>query len=197
MFNNLIADGLSFGWTIRALALTFLILLAFASLVTTSNLHHKPTPVSFRTFINPFTELKFVLLALAAFFVFWGVFIPINYIIVYAESLGMSTNLSNYQLVILNASRWDFSPDSTIPSKRTMLTIDTRVQRPRTHPMRRNSRQIRLPQYNNHQRRKRRNIYLRTLVHKHIRHNNRFRNTLRLGLRVIHLAAPRVHCSDL
>lgn len=105
MFNRLIADGLSFGWTIRVLDLTFLVLLVFACLATTSNLHHTPTRVSIHTFIQPFTELKFVLLALAAFFVFWGVFIPINCIIVYAESLGISSDLANYQLVILNASR--------------------------------------------------------------------------------------------
>ncbi|RDH31467.1 major facilitator superfamily domain-containing protein [Aspergillus welwitschiae] len=104
MFDYLIADGLSFGWTIRAIALTFLILLSFASFVTTSNLKHQPKPVSLLSFVRPFKELKFVLLALAAFFTFWGVFIPINYIVVYAKSLGMSSIFSNYQLVALNAA---------------------------------------------------------------------------------------------
>ncbi|KAL4901484.1 hypothetical protein BDW74DRAFT_181775 [Aspergillus multicolor] len=37
---------------------------------------------------------KFLLLALAAFFVFWGVFNPLNYIILYDESLGMSASLN-------------------------------------------------------------------------------------------------------
>lgn len=106
MFDYLIADGLSFGWAIRAIALMFLILLSFATLVTTSNLKHQPTRISLRPFLRPFTEPRFVLLALAAYFTFWGVFIPINYIVVYAESLGMSSILSNYQLVALNAARY-------------------------------------------------------------------------------------------
>ncbi|XRM40815.1 hypothetical protein ABZX51_004123 [Aspergillus tubingensis] len=104
MFDYLIADRLSFGWTIRAIALTFLILLSFASIATTSNLKHQPMPVSLRSFVRPFREVKFVLLALAAYFTFWGVFIPINYIVVYAESLGMSLIFSNYQLIALNAA---------------------------------------------------------------------------------------------
>lgn len=106
MFDYLIADGLSFGWTIRAIALMFLILLLFASIATTSNLKHQPTPVSLRSFVRPFREVKFVLLALAAYFTFWGVFIPINYIVVYAESLGMSLVFSNYQLIALNSARY-------------------------------------------------------------------------------------------
>lgn len=110
MFDYLIADGLSFGWTIRAIALTFLILLSLASIATTSNLKHQPTPVSLRSFVRPFREVKFVLLALAAYFTFWGVFIPINYIVVYAESLGMSLVFSNYQLIALNAARYITNP---------------------------------------------------------------------------------------
>ncbi|PYH35080.1 monocarboxylate transporter 4 [Aspergillus neoniger CBS 115656] len=79
MFDYLIADGVSFGWTIRAIALTFLILLLFASIATTSNLKHQPTPVSLRSFVRPFREVKFVL-------------------------LGMSLVFSNYQLIALNAA---------------------------------------------------------------------------------------------
>ncbi|KAL1301917.1 hypothetical protein AAFC00_006094 [Neodothiora populina] len=104
MFNNIIDAGVSFGWTIRIIAFTFLALLSFACVFTKSRLDHKPKPLIIMDFIRPLKEVPFLFLTAAGFFAFWGIFIPNNFIVLYAQSIGMSVNLSNYQLVVLNAA---------------------------------------------------------------------------------------------
>lgn len=106
MFDNIIASGLGFGWTIRIIAFTVPGLLIFACFTTTSRIDHKPKPLIVMDFVRPFKEIRFLILTAGSFFVFWGIFIPNNFIGLYAQSVGMSVNLSNYQLVILNAGRY-------------------------------------------------------------------------------------------
>ena len=105
MFNHMIADGVSFGWTVRAIAFLLLGLLIPACLICRSRLDHVPKPFNPIDFVRPLREIRFLLLALGSFFFFWGMFLPMNYLILYAESNGMSSRLAGYQLAILNATR--------------------------------------------------------------------------------------------
>ncbi|EKG10409.1 Major facilitator superfamily [Macrophomina phaseolina MS6] len=103
MFSRMIDDGVSFGWTVRTIAFLFLGLLAIACLSCKSRLNHTPKPFVPLEFVKPLADMRFLTLALGSFFFFWGIFLPTNYIILYAEAHGMSDSLANYQLAILNA----------------------------------------------------------------------------------------------
>lgn len=93
----------SFGWSMRAAAFLILGLLIFANLTVRSRLPPSPKPWSLHEFISPLGELPFFLLVLASFLFFFGVFLPFNYIILYAEANGMSARLASYMLAVLNA----------------------------------------------------------------------------------------------
>ncbi len=102
MVQRLIAQT-SFGWSMRAAAFLILGLLIYANLTIRSRLPPNPTPWSLREFISPLRELPFFLVVLASFFFFFGLFLPFNYIILYAEANGMSSRLASYMLAVLNA----------------------------------------------------------------------------------------------
>ncbi|KAM0794111.1 major facilitator superfamily domain-containing protein, partial [Usnea florida] len=102
MINRLI-PRIGFGWTMRALAFMLFGLLLIANVTVKSRLPHKPKPWKVMDFVVPLKEPKFLFLALGSFFFFWGLFLPINFIVLYAQHYGMSESLSNYQLPILNA----------------------------------------------------------------------------------------------
>ncbi|KAL3459391.1 riboflavin transporter MCH5 [Aspergillus heterothallicus] len=92
-----------FGWSMRAVTFLFLGLLIISNLTIRSRLPPKPTPVALSQFLAPFKEVPFCLIALGSFFFFWGVFLPTNFIILQAQHDGMSLELSEYLLAILNA----------------------------------------------------------------------------------------------
>ena len=104
MINKLI-PRIGFGWTMRAVAFMLFGLLLIANVTVKSRLPHKPRPWKVMDFVVPLKEPKFLFLALGSFFFFWGLFLPINFIVLFAERYGMSESLSNYQLPILNAGR--------------------------------------------------------------------------------------------
>jgi MFS family permease len=55
-------------------------------------------------FTTPFTEAPFVTLVIACFLFFMGLFLPINFIETQALAQGMSLNLAQYLIPILNAT---------------------------------------------------------------------------------------------
>lgn len=110
MFERILSSGISFAWTIRITMFLFLALLCFACATCGSNITHVPRKSSIKRFIRPFDELPYLLVSVASFCVFWGLYIPNNFIILYAESIGMSKSLANYQLAILNATRYVPTP---------------------------------------------------------------------------------------
>lgn len=70
--------------------------------------HLPPTAqasISIWDFVSAFSEKHFALTALADFLFIFGLFIPINYIIIEAINAGMSPRLANYLAPILNAAR--------------------------------------------------------------------------------------------
>lgn len=95
---------IGFGWTMRAVAFTFLGLLIIANLTVKSRLPPARRPFHFIELVEPFTEMPFLLLALAAFFTYIGGFLPFNFIIVQGEASGMSKNLASYLVPIINAA---------------------------------------------------------------------------------------------
>jgi MFS family permease len=93
---------IGFGWAMRAVAFTFLGLLIIANLTVKSHLPPARRPFHFMELVKPFMERPFLLLALAAFFIYFGGFLPFNFLIVQGEASGMSTNLASYLVPILN-----------------------------------------------------------------------------------------------
>ncbi|KAK4212315.1 major facilitator superfamily domain-containing protein [Rhypophila decipiens] len=53
--------------------------------------------------IGGFKELPFVLTVVASFLFFWGVFLPLSYILLQAKDLGLDENVVEYLLPIINA----------------------------------------------------------------------------------------------
>ncbi|TVY25614.1 Fujikurins efflux protein [Lachnellula hyalina] len=95
---------IGFGWTMRAVGFLFLGLLTIANLTIKSRLPPARRPFNVMEMVKPFTEKPFLLLALGAFFIYVGGFLPFNYIILQGEASGMSTDLASYLVPILNAA---------------------------------------------------------------------------------------------
>ena len=95
--------SVGFGWAMRAAAFLILGLLIYANFTVKSRLPPTPRPWSLREFVEPLTEFPYFLVVLASFLFFFGMFLPFNYIILYAEANGMSSRLAAYMLAILNA----------------------------------------------------------------------------------------------
>lgn len=90
-------------WSIRAAAFLILGLLIYANLTVKSRLPPQPKPWNIMKFIKPLREVPFFLTVLASFAFFFGMFLPFNFIILSAESNGMSANLAGYLVAVLNA----------------------------------------------------------------------------------------------
>ncbi|KAF2455321.1 putative MFS monocarboxylate transporter [Lineolata rhizophorae] len=98
-----IIPEVGFAWSMRITAFLILFLMTIANLTVRSRLPPQPKPFNILEFITPFAEIPFVLLSLGAVLFFFGMFLPINYIIVYGLQQGMSANLAQYLVPILNA----------------------------------------------------------------------------------------------
>ncbi|KAH8595256.1 major facilitator superfamily domain-containing protein [Bisporella sp. PMI_857] len=97
-------EQVGFGWAMRACAFMILGMLIIANLTIKSRLPPKPSKVALIDFVRPFRQPEYTLLCFASFFFFFGTFLPFNYIILQAQKLGMSANLSSYLLSMLNAA---------------------------------------------------------------------------------------------
>lgn len=93
-----------FGWAMRVAAFIILALLVVSNLTIRSRVAPTPRPFVLKQFVEPLTEMPFFLTALANFFFFFGMFLPFTFIILQAVSDGMSQNLSEYLVPILNAA---------------------------------------------------------------------------------------------
>ncbi|KAF2031231.1 MFS general substrate transporter [Setomelanomma holmii] len=103
MASHLIPE-VGFGWTLRIIAFMILGLMLVANVTVTSRLPPRPRPFQLKVFLEPFKDTKFVLVTIASFFFFFGLFIPINFIEIEAIHDGMSTRLAGYLLSVLNAA---------------------------------------------------------------------------------------------
>jgi MFS family permease len=106
MINHLIPK-VGFAWSMRIAAFMILGLLIIANLtVKTRTPPHPQPPMTLKEFFSPLTERTYVLTAAGNFFFVFGLFIPINYLIVQAIAGGISPSLANYLIPILNAARY-------------------------------------------------------------------------------------------
>lgn len=97
----------NFGWAVRTAAFIFLAMLAIANVFLRSGLKHNPKPFRIMDFVNPLKELRFILVSMACFMIFLGVFLPGNFIVLDAVRHGMNSNLAFYLLAVLNGVRYD------------------------------------------------------------------------------------------
>ncbi|KAJ5777674.1 MFS transporter asaE [Penicillium odoratum] len=103
MVSHLIPQ-VDFPWAMRICAFLILFMLGIANLTLKSRLSHKRKPVNLLDFVRPLKELKFVVTVAGCFCFFWGMFLPFTFVITQAERYGMSSNLSQYLIPILNAA---------------------------------------------------------------------------------------------
>ncbi|KAJ8125448.1 hypothetical protein O1611_g8190 [Lasiodiplodia mahajangana] len=94
---------IGFPWTIRTLGFMFLALCGISCVTVKSRLPPRPKPLRLADYVSPFKELKFTIVVIASFFLFWGLFLPFNYLILQAQDAGVDPTLVPYILPILNA----------------------------------------------------------------------------------------------
>lgn len=106
MVNQLI-KSVGYAWAMRISAFLILFLLVIANLTVKTRVPPSPSlqQMSKKTLLQPLKEVPMILLVLGFFFLTFGVFVPIDYIVVQATSNGMSNNLAQYLVTILNAAR--------------------------------------------------------------------------------------------
>ncbi|KAL6713045.1 hypothetical protein ACLMJK_009441 [Lecanora helva] len=103
MVQHLIPD-VGFPWTMRTCAFLIFTLLVFANLTVSSNFPHKPRPISIMDYIGPLGEPNFAILAVASFFMYWGLFVPFDEIVIAAHHYGMSQYMAFSLVPILNGA---------------------------------------------------------------------------------------------
>lgn len=92
---------LGFGWSVRVIGFMILPLCAFACVGIKARL---PPRKSNFWLIDPLKDVRFIMLIIGMFFMFFGMFTPFFYLPTYATTQGMSSTMSGYLLSILNAS---------------------------------------------------------------------------------------------
>ena len=92
-----------FGWAMRTCAFLILGLCTFAIFFLKSRFPPRGRKWSFKAFVTPLTEIPFVLLTLAVFFFYWGMFPVFSFITAVANGRGMSIQLAQYLVSMLNA----------------------------------------------------------------------------------------------
>ncbi|RDW91653.1 hypothetical protein BP5796_02818 [Coleophoma crateriformis] len=93
-----------YAWSMRISAFLILVLLVIVNLTVKSRVPPQPQHMSRGTLLQPFREVPMVLLLVGFFFLTFGVFIPINYLVIQAIDEGMSDSLAQYLIALLNAA---------------------------------------------------------------------------------------------
>ncbi|KAK5063006.1 hypothetical protein LTR84_005082 [Exophiala bonariae] len=93
----------SFGWTMRTCGFLVLGLCLFAIITVRSRLPPRKTPMTLMAFIRPLSEPPTLFTILALFMFYWGMFPIFSFITVVANGRGMSLELSQYLVSVLNA----------------------------------------------------------------------------------------------
>lgn len=104
MLPKLISE-VGFPWAMRIAAFIILFLLIIANFTMTSRTPPHPHPLVLKSFVSPFAEAPFLLFTIGSFFTFLTIFVPINYLNLQGEQLGMPVGLADYLLPVLNAVR--------------------------------------------------------------------------------------------
>ncbi|RMZ89759.1 hypothetical protein DV736_g3023, partial [Chaetothyriales sp. CBS 134916] len=102
MISKMIPE-VGFGWAMRTAAFMIFTLMIFANLTLKSRFPPSKRPFSLMAFVRPLKEVPMIFLLLAAFFFFWGMFPVFSFITAVANGRGMSLQLSQYLVSVLNA----------------------------------------------------------------------------------------------
>lgn len=94
---------IGFPWTVRILGFIVLALCGSACFLVKSRLQPQPKPFHFVELVKPFRDARFSLTVVATFFVFWGLYLPLNYLNIQAQEQGVDPALIPYILPIVNA----------------------------------------------------------------------------------------------
>jgi MFS family permease len=99
---------IGFTWTMRAVALTYLVLLILAIITTSRRPQRSSVPFRLSRLVplSPLRSLPVLILAAACFFYFLGVFIPYNYLVVEAQARGDDAQFANDLLITLSTTRY-------------------------------------------------------------------------------------------
>lgn len=95
---------IGFPWTMRTIAFVILGLLIWSNLTVKSRLPPSGRPFSLTALLAPMKQTGFIVLTIAIFFFFWGMFTPFTFIVSEARANGMSASLANYLVAILNGA---------------------------------------------------------------------------------------------
>lgn len=93
---------IGFGWTMRVVGFLFLGLMSISCLLIKSRIPPKPRPFALVDYHRCFKEPAVLLTMLGGFLFFWGMFLPLSYIIVQAKASGVSASLVPYLLPLIN-----------------------------------------------------------------------------------------------
>ncbi|KAL8931071.1 MAG: hypothetical protein Q9208_000173 [Pyrenodesmia sp. 3 TL-2023] len=94
-----------FPWTMRIIGFVILGMVIVINFTVKSRIKHTPKPFRVAEYIQPFKEPSFSFLALSMTMFVFGLFLPFNFLVLQAQSKGMSRSLSEYLVPILNAAR--------------------------------------------------------------------------------------------
>lgn len=94
-----------FGWAMRIAAFLILGLLVVTCLTVRARIPPMKQRMDKEALMRPYKEVKMLFLVSGFVLLTFGVFIPINYMETSAIADGMSTNLAQYLVPILNAGR--------------------------------------------------------------------------------------------
>ena len=93
---------IGFAWTVRVLGFMFLALCGISCVLVKTRVAPKPRSFAIDDYIRCFKEPVMALTMLGGFLFFWGMFLPLSYIVTQAEASGISPDLVPYLLPIIN-----------------------------------------------------------------------------------------------
>ncbi|KZL65779.1 riboflavin transporter MCH5 [Colletotrichum tofieldiae] len=96
-------DSVGFPWAMRSVGFMFLGLLTLACFTVRSRLAPEKKPVDFNEYFRGIREPTMMSTVFGLFLVFWGLFLPYNFVILQAKAQGMDENLVIYLLPIMHA----------------------------------------------------------------------------------------------
>lgn len=90
----------------KTIGFVFLALCAVSCATVKTRLNPTPKPVSAADYARHLKDPRLVFTILGGFLFFWGIFLPLSYIIIQAQDNGIPLSLAPYLLPIINACRF-------------------------------------------------------------------------------------------
>ncbi|RAH39742.1 MFS general substrate transporter [Aspergillus brunneoviolaceus CBS 621.78] len=97
MVNHLLSS-IGFAWTMRACAFLIFGLLLVTCTLISSNATHSPKEFKLSHYLRPLKEVNFLLMCIASFFMYWGMFVPYVFMVISSIHYGMSVTMG-YNLI--------------------------------------------------------------------------------------------------